>query len=684
MARYFSFVKYTQKGIENIKESPMRKLSALLLCIGLVFLLPVTAMCATEQEKQVTIDNGLAWLASVQQADGSWTYMSGDGILAATGSAALAFIEEGYLPGDDVIIDGTNYGDVVGEACQYIFDRATVEANFGPEPAYGYPYPRYAEDYNFDGDFTNDGGNDEAIYFDPGVLQRTVYTTGIIAPVVHALGQALGKDTVVGMGSPAISGKTYAQAMQDIVDWFCFAQVEPNMGNWRGGWRYTANYPSSDNSTAQWGALPLLYVTSWGLGVPQYVKDELELWINYIQNPNGGSGYSNPGEYVNVSKTGGLLLELAVIGAPVGDFRVQNALAFINSRWNNYPSGTWYGNLNHPYAMWAVYKGLEVYGFTQEFGPGIGENFLVGFGMPSAPGGVTIGQDWDPKTSLPGDWYSDYCDFLVGIQNADGSWAGYSYWTGPLAVGWYINILNAIEVFNDPPVCTIDPPGPLSVLAGFPVAFTVTGTDPNPEDQVTLTTGGLPVGAAMVPVLPLTGPASGVSSAFAWTPTAAQRGLYTISYSATDLAGKYDEAEIEIEVLNNPPICREASPSISEIWPPNHKMVDIDILGVTDPDGDPVTITITGIYQDEPLDTAGDGSFVPDGNGVGTSKAQVRAERSGTKKVPGDGRVYHIAFTAVDDQGGECAGEVTVCVPHDQGMGSVCVDGGPLYDSLTR
>ena len=130
------------------------------------------------------------------------------------------------------------------------------------------------------------------------------------------------------------------------------------------------------------------------------------------------------------------------------------ALNFINSRWNNGPSGTWYGNLNHPYAMWAVYKGLDEYGFLNQYGSGPGENFFIGTGpwITNAPGGYLIGQDWwdglggnpAPVLSQPGDWYSHYCDYLVSIQNStNGSWAGYDYWTGAMATGWYINILNA-------------------------------------------------------------------------------------------------------------------------------------------------------------------------------------------------------------------------------------------------
>lgn len=116
--------------------------------------------------------------------------------------------------------------------------------------------------------------------------------------------------------------------------------------------------------------------------------------------------------------------------------------------------------------------------------------------------------------------------------------------------------------------------------------------------------------------------------------------------------------------------------SLSQLWPPNHKMVAIEIEGVVDPDGDPVVITVTSITQDEPV--AGPGNDKdPDGDGVGTSFALVRAERDG----PDNSRVYRINFTASDGKGGECTGFVQVCVPHDQGVNTFCVDDGQLYDS---
>jgi hypothetical protein len=123
-----------------------------------------------------------------------------------------------------------------------------------------------------------------------------------------------------------------------------------------------------------------------------------------------------------------------------------------------------------------------------------------------------------------------------------------------------------------------------------------------------------------------------------------------------------------------PPDCSEARAEPDRIWPPNEQFVAVPVLGVTDPDGDEVSIRIDGVAQDEPLSVVND-PMSADAWGVGSEQAQVRAERSGR----GDGRVYHVHFTASDGLGGACTGAVTICVPHSRKRG--CVDQGPLYDS---
>ena len=143
------------------------------------------------------------------------------------------------------------------------------------------------------------------------------------------------------------------------------------------------------------------------------------------------------------------------------------------------------------------------------------------------------------------------------------------------------------------------------------------------------------------------------------------------------LEGSLRLATATLQVASPSLDCTHAGPSIGELWPPNHKFVAVSVGGVTAPGGGPVTVTISQVFQDEPTNELGDGNTCPDAGGMGTSTVRVRSERSGLR----DGRVYHLQFTASDSGGATCQGEVTVCVPHDQGQGSACVDQGPLFNS---
>ncbi len=157
----------------------------------------------------------------------------------------------------------------------------------------------------------------------------------------------------------------------------------------------------------------------------------------------------------------------------------------------------------------------------------------------------------------------------------------------------------------------------------------------------------------------------------------ALEGVYTLTFGVTDKDGASDSDTVEIEVLNQPPVCTAARPSVGTLWPPNHRLVDVAVLAVTDPEGDPIVVTIDSIFQDEPVGGLGDGNTAPDGFGVGTSTASVRAERDGA----GNGRVYHVAFTAGDGHGGSCSSVIQVSVPVSQRMGGAFVDDGALFDS---
>lgn len=371
------------------------------------------ANAATEVQKEQAIKDGLAWMAGTQQANGSWSYDGGDGDTAATAAALLAFQEQkgksGGWYGNDVA-----YQAVVDNAYTYILNHAQY-VDIGPQ-TYGNP---------------DTNGNGLGVKFVPGGANgRDTYVTGLVLPALARYGNL---STTITAG--ALAGKTYSQAIQDTVDYFAWGQNESGWA--RGGWRYYANSGDSDNSTAQWPVVGMMYAQAAGATIPTFVKDEMKVWIDYIQHSSGGSGYDSPGSYTNESKTGGLLLEMKFSGYDgykAGDtLGKQEALNFLDANWQNGPSGTWWGNFGHPYAMWGIYKGLETT---------IGLANTTEIANLHAPGTLDAGDTWN--------WWEDYSEWLVNNQNGNGSWTGYDYWPAVLATPWYINILNATKIPDSP------------------------------------------------------------------------------------------------------------------------------------------------------------------------------------------------------------------------------------------
>lgn len=151
-----------------------------------------------------------------------------------------------------------------------------------------------------------------------------------------------------------------------------------------------------------------------------------------------------------------------------------------------------------------------------------------------------------------------------------------------------------------------------------------------------------------------------------------------------------DQVVITVQNLNDPPDCNLARPSCLEskiesnegclLWPPDHRMVPVGIVGVTDPNDDSVTIQIIGVTQDEPVNGDEDGDTAPDAV-LADGGVLLRAERMGLiGTLEGNGRVYFVHFTADDGQGGVCSGSVAIGVP--QGRKSTPINDGQVFNSL--
>src|SRR5262245_8499436 len=128
--------------------------------------------------------------------------------------------------------------------------------------------------------------------------------------------------------------------------------------------------------------------------------------------------------------------------------------------------------------------------------------------------------------------------------------------------------------------------------------------------------------------------ASGASAGFDITVTAGSAGTSLTDTASID-GDQFDpdltnNTSTLVTTLNHNPICTAVNGG-PNLWPPNHKMHLISLTGATDPDGDVVTLTVTGVTQDEPLNGVGDGNTSPDATpGTASNQVNLRAERSGT------------------------------------------------------
>lgn len=149
-----------------------------------------------------------------------------------------------------------------------------------------------------------------------------------------------------------------------------------------------------------------------------------------------------------------------------------------------------------------------------------------------------------------------------------------------------------------------------------------------------------------------------------------QRGMARPQRAQCDL-GAYEKEP----ATNEPPDCKGVS-NIPVLWPATGALVEVEVVGVTDPDGDPVTVIADAVYQDESVKTGTPTVTCPDGQLTGGPTAFVRAERNASK----NGRVYHVFYTAYDDKGAFCKGDVIVSVPRTV-PGRPATDDAPRFDS---
>lgn len=137
-------------------------------------------------------------------------------------------------------------------------------------------------------------------------------------------------------------------------------------------------------------------------------------------------------------------------------------------------------------------------------------------------------------------------------------------------------------------------------------------------------------------------------------------GTTTVTCRATDAAGNLATGTFTVTVRDNePPTVVSATASPNLLWPPNHKMVKIDVRVLAFDLADPsVEAHIVEIRSSESDNALGDGNTTGDYRITGPLTCEVRSERSGQA----GSRTYTIVVEVSDSLGNTARREVYVRV----------------------
>ncbi|EQK43163.1 conserved repeat domain protein [[Clostridium] bifermentans ATCC 638] len=219
--------------------------------------------------------------------------------------------------------------------------------------------------------FLNANQNNHGIYYEED--GNINYTMGVVLAAICA---SQSPDQIINNGPNFIKGISYKTFSQDMINYLEYSQ------EFNGGWGYSINnYDDiANNYVSGYVGLGLLFATNplykFNLQVDGNTVNRFSDWVDYIQNNNGGSGYSNPQEDLDILKTGNLLLEMNFLNRLQTDNSVMVATNykannwyepayFLNPGWNSSPVA----NYQATYALMGGLTGYEFYQIDQTVPP---------------------------------------------------------------------------------------------------------------------------------------------------------------------------------------------------------------------------------------------------------------------------------------------------------------------------
>lgn len=325
-------------------------------------------------------------------AMGKWDFVQTGGTTQASSTAAAlnAFEANGYLEGGPA---SSPYTETVQRAMRYVIASLTsqgVSLQTAARPA-GFP------------DDPDTNGNGIGVYVNGAA---PTYQGGMVMDAIIASGTP---DAVAVTGPANVIGRTYGDIIQDMVDWYAWAQSD-NVSH--GGWQYSPfsnNGGVHDNSASGWGAIGLVAAEDiFGSTVPQWVKDRNETGLEFTDTQSDTSDADGQHGYGSIHPVWGPYgtTSAAMVQMTMDDIESTTSLTpderwiraenFFRRHFNDAASGNnfknyYYGMFNFAKAMRTALPDEVVV---------IGADNSVGCG----PGGGTPGCS---AQTAPLDWYLD-------------------------------------------------------------------------------------------------------------------------------------------------------------------------------------------------------------------------------------------------------------------------------------
>lgn len=142
--------------------------------------------------------------------------------------------------------------------------------------------------------------------------------------------------------------------------------------------------------------------------------------------------------------------------------------------------------------------------------------------------------------------------------------------------------------------------------------------------------------------------------------------VLSIKVTGADACSASSSDTVQVQIVDNTPPSINVSVDPSLLWPPNHKMADVQATVIATDNCPGVGFVLTSVTSSEPDNGLGDGDTIGDiqNASIGTADTVIslRAERQGG----GGGRIYTITYTATDASANGAQAAAVVVVPHSR------------------